>query len=233
MTDTLLTQREMKKAIVAALEENDVETIMTIASQNRKMLSVLVRLAYDKETLIGWRAISAVGHVSALFVRNNYEFLRETIRKLLWSLSDESGGIGWSAPEMLGEIVSADPQKMADVVPLIAEIYSIDEKVFRPGVLYALKRVAESRLEAVVPFQHLAVSGLSEYDPLAKIHSLELLMLLKGKIYKEHQHGLLDKVKDLISDNAEAWIYKNGNFMNTTVADLADKVYKSYTSAII
>jgi hypothetical protein len=57
-----------------------------------------------------------------------------------WSLSDESGGIGWSAPELIGEIVCADPRRFADIVPLIADVYAIEEDVFRPGVLYAFSR---------------------------------------------------------------------------------------------
>jgi hypothetical protein len=165
MSGSILTQLEMKQAIVDALDANDFETVLTLALQNRKALSVLVRLSYDKDTLAGWRAIIAIGRVASVFVRNNYDFLRETVRKLLWSLSDESGGIGWSAPEILGEIVSADPKKMADIVPLIAEVYTIEEQVFRPGVLYALKRIAEASPEAVSPFQKLVVDGLSEQDP--------------------------------------------------------------------
>jgi len=78
-------------------------------------------------------------------VRRDPEFLRETCRKLLWSFTDESGGIGWSAPEMLGEIVSSDPKRFQDVIPLIAAAYEVDEDVFRAGVLYALSRVASMR----------------------------------------------------------------------------------------
>ena len=228
MTNPCPTQQQMKQAAVAALEDNDVEAIMALARQNKKIISVLVRLAYDKETVLSWRAISAVGRVATLFVRNDYEFLRETIRKLLWSLSDESGGIGWSAPEMLGEIVSADPQRMADVVPLIAEIYSIEEKVFRPGVLYALKRIAESRPEMVIPFQKLVVGGLSEDDPLAKIYALEMAILLKGHMQTENQESLLNYVKDLRQNREEAWVYKDGNFIGVNVGILAGEVYKSY-----
>jgi len=228
MNGKILNQADMKKAAVAALGVNDIETIMTLARQNRKLFSVLVRLAYDKETLMGWRAISAIGHVATLYMKNNYEFLRETVRKLLWSLSDESGGIGWSAPEMLGEIVSADPKKMTDVVPLIAEIYTIEEKVFRPGVLYALKRVAESQPEAEFPFQELVISGLSENDPLARIYSLELSILIKEGIYPGSREGLLAHIKNLISDRADAWIFKDGGFLGVEVGELACKVYKCY-----
>ncbi len=229
MNGKILNQVEMRQAAVAALEGNDFETVITLARQNRKLLSVLVRLAYDKETIVGRRAILAIGQVAMLYITSNYEFLRETVRKLLWSLSDESGGIGWSAPEMLGEIVRADPKKMADVVPLIADIFSIEEKVFRPGVLYALKRIAESQPEAVLPFHGLIIIGLAENDPLCRIYSLELAMLLREAIDPNHREELLTEIKKLLYDHAEALLYKDGGFIGVEVGDVADKVYKHYS----
>jgi len=222
----MLTQLEMKQTLLVALEANDFETIRTLALQSRKVLSVLVRLAYDKTSLTGWRAIKAIGHVASLYVRNNYDFLRDTIRKLLWSLSDESGGIGWSAPEILGEIVSADPKKLADIVPLIAEVYSIEEKVFRPGVLYALKRIGETCPESIEPFQEIVLSGLSEQDPLARVYALELLTMLRNKL----DSAVLDKarrqVASLGQDRTEVWTYKDDGFVGLEVGEVASGVIK-------
>ncbi len=211
----------MKQAVTAALEAEDYEAVLTLALRSRNVLSVLVRLAYDKETLVSWRAINAIGKVASVFVKSNYDFLRETIRKLLWSLSDESGGIGWAAPEILGEIVSADPVKMADIIPLIADVYSIEEKVFRPGVLYALKRIAEASPESVIPFEHIILDGLCEQDPLTRIYALELIELLSPHIASENREGIKDKVRNLAQDRSEAWVYRNGGFDGVEVGEFA------------
>jgi hypothetical protein len=199
-----------------------------LALQSRKVFSVLVRLAYDKTTLIGWRAIRAIGLVSELYVKNNYDFLRDAIRKLLWSLSDESGGIGWSAPEILGEIVGADPKKMSDVVPLIAEIFSIEERVFRPGVLYALKRIAETQPELVAPFHQIALCGLAEHDPLARIYALELVDMLKERFSQNDLEELRRQVESLKQDRSVAWVYKNHGFEDLEVGEIANAVYKHF-----
>lgn len=223
----VLTQQGMKQAVVAALENNDLEKLLALALQDRKVLSVLVRLAYDKETLIGWRAIIAIGRVASVFVRDHYDFLRETVRKLLWSLSDESGGIGWSAPEMLGEIVSADPKRLADIVPLIAQVYSIEEAVFRPGVLYALRRIAETDLAAVRPFQMLVVQGLLEQDPLSRVYALELVKALRNEFIPENLDAVKSQVLDISNDRAEAWVYRKDGFTPIEVGELAKEVIKS------
>ncbi len=228
----MLTQLEMKQTLLVALEANDFETVRTLALQSRKVLSVLVRLAYDKTSLTGWRAIKAIGHVASLYVRNNYDFLRDTIRKLLWSLSDESGGIGWSAPEILGEIVCADPKKLADIIPLIAEVYSVEEKVFRPGVLYALKRIGETCPESIEPFQEIVLSGLSEKDPLARVYALELLAMLRNKLDSAVLGKARQQVAGLGQDRAEVWIYKDDGFVGLEVGELASSVIKQVDNIV-
>ena len=232
MQNNLLTQAQMKRTISIALEKNDYEAVLTYARQSRKALSVLIRLAYDKGTLIGQRAIIAIGFVAALFVKTNYEFLRETIRKLLWSLSDESGGIGWSAPEILGEIVSADPTRFADIVPLIAEVYSVEERVFRPGVLYALKKIAEIQPDLVCPFRSIIIDGLSDHDPMARIYALELIMVLHASLTVQDLKDITRHINMLVEDRTEAWIYKNAGFNGVEVRELALQVQEVIKNTI-
>ncbi len=222
-----------KHAVAAALESEDYERVLTLALQSRKILSILVRLAYEKETLVGWRAIKAIGKVASVFVTSNYDFLRETIRKLLWSLSDESGGIGWAAPEILGEIVSADPEKMGDIIPLIIEVYYIEEKVFRPGVLYALKRIAEADPGSITPYQDLVLDGLGDKEPLARLYALELVGLLNPYIFPENRERIRNSVESLSRDRSEVWIFRNGGFHGVVVSEYAMGIKNSFVNAVI
>jgi hypothetical protein len=187
-------------------------------------------MAYDKETLAGWRAIKAIGRAARELVKTDVEFLRETIRRLLWSLSDESGGIGWAAPEALGEIVSADPERFADIIPLIAEVYDLEERVFRPGVVYALVRIAEVAPELVAGYQKIIISSLVDKEPLVKLYALELVELLgnfKGlkKVWTEEYYRRLSMcIRGMINDNGVAWVYQNNGFIDAQVGEIAIKL---------
>lgn len=211
----------LKQTVMAALEKNDLDAVRELARENRRVLSTLIRMAYDKTTLTGWRAIKAVGVVSSDYVKTDYGYLRDTIRKLLWSLSDESGGIGWSAPEMLGEIVSADPVKFGDVVPLIAGVFDIEEETFRPGILYALKRIAESRPEAVLGHIDLVERGLREKDPLMKIYALQLAAAMRCISDRYDRNKMNSLIEELGKDKTIAWIYGADNFIEMEVGRLA------------
>ncbi|MCK9419001.1 MAG: hypothetical protein M0R70_06460 [Nitrospirae bacterium] len=225
-----MTQLEIKRTIQQALEQNDLDAVVSLVQQHRRALSQLVRIAYDKDTLAGWRAIKAIGRVAKALVKTDDEFLRVTIRKLLWSLSDESGGIGWAAPEILGEIVSADPGKFSDIIPLIAEVYEIEEKVFRPGVIYALMRIAETSPELVMNYQKIIISSLTDGDPMIRIYILDLIRLLwpiacKKNIWsKEYQDKIENAIINLKNDGKVVWIYKNSAFIDIEVGDAVKNV---------
>jgi hypothetical protein len=222
-----MTQIEMKKFIHRALEMNDLDAVVLLVQKERKALSLLIRMAYDKETLVGWRAIKAVGRIANVLVKTEPEFLRIAVRRLLWSLSDESGGIGWAAPELLGEIVHSDPEGFADIIPLIAEVYGIEEQTFRPGVVYALARIAEVSPEMIVSFQKIIIRSLVDTNPLIRIYALDLIGLLWPVVctknlwsmdYKKKVENLVNNIK---IDNKVAWIYKNDGFIDIEVGEYA------------
>jgi hypothetical protein len=211
----------LKKSILLLLEANDLDSVVTLAKNKRRVVSLLVRISYDKETLAGWRAIKAVGLIAQELVRTDYEYLRNTIRKLRWSLSDESGGIGWSAPELIGEIVCADPRRFADIVPLIADVYTIEEDVFRPGVLYAFSRIAESAPDLVAPFSDIINDALNDKNALVRFYALEAIRKLKSV---PDLPITADVIKKLIHDNSEVWVYQGDAFINAVVGEMAKNI---------
>jgi hypothetical protein len=221
---------EEKRAILTALALNDLEFVVTHLKKAPRALSRLIRIAYDKDTLAGWRAIKAIGLAAREMAKTDAEFLRETCRKLLWSLTDESGAIGWSAPEILGEIVSAEPRRYPDIIPIIAGAYEVEEEVFRAGVVYALCRVAEAAPELAVTYQKIVMLSLADKEPLVKVNGLELVGLLwpvavRNNVWSmEYQERIRSAVQGLLSDRGEAWVYKGDDFLSIQVGEMASKV---------
>ncbi len=222
-----------KQDIIEALEKNDVETVAAFAMGDKKVISLLIRIAYDKETLAGWRAIKAIGIAARELIKTDCEFLRETVRKLLWSLTDESGGIGWSAPELLGEIVSADPRRFSDIIPLIAQVYDIEEEVFRPGVVYALARIAETSPEQVAVYQRIITMSLVDKNPLLKIYGLELVeRLWQPVVHKnlwspEYRRNIRNLIESISTSTKVAWVYKIDDFIECEVGYVSKKTLKN------
>jgi hypothetical protein len=219
----------ISRSIRLALDQNDLSSVAKLSLKEKRVFSRLIRLSYAKDTLVGWRAILTVGMAARNLAGTDPAFLRETCRKLLWSLTDESGGIGWSAPELLGEIVSADPKQFADIVPLIASVYEVEEDVFRAGVLYALARIAEKAPELAVCHQKVIIRSLADKDPLVRVRGIRLVSLLwqcgrKNDVWSpEYCERVRSSLEGFQQDNAEAWVYSSTGFDSVLVKDEANR----------
>ena len=96
----------------------DYEAIAKAAAAERRVLSRLQPLTYHPDDLTGWRAAWAMGVAAARVADAHGEFVRNVLRRLMWSLTDESaGGIGWRSTQAMGCIVAARPDAFPDIRP--------------------------------------------------------------------------------------------------------------------
>lgn len=132
-----------KSTIKRLVEARAFEDIAGLALQDRRVISALISFTYDKDSVLAWKAIEALGVASRRLSGEDVLAVREIIRRLLWMMTDESGGIGWSAPEMLGEIIRTDPDEFSDIIPILWSYH--EEEIFRDSALRGMCRVAEVR----------------------------------------------------------------------------------------
>ena len=101
------------------LFEADFPAIIEIAGKHRRTLSFLTALTYDQDRLISWRAVEAIGLAASRIANTDPEYVRVHLRRMIWLLNDESGGIGWRAPEAIGEIIYHHPDLFAEFIPIL------------------------------------------------------------------------------------------------------------------
>ena len=134
-----------KKEVTGLLSEKRFDELTGRTSGNRKLIGNLISLSYDKADVISWRAIEAIGLITGKIAPSDPDFVRNTVGRVLWMIRDESGGIGWSAPETLGEIVRNNPELCADIAPIIASFH--EEIMLRKGVMRALGRIGKLNID--------------------------------------------------------------------------------------
>lgn len=205
----------MKEEIKDALKSADFEKIAQLALAHRKVFRILISLTYDKEDLLCWRAIEAMGKAAGAVSGKDPQAVRNIVQRLIWSLSEESGGIGWSAPEMLGEIVISNPQACSDIPPIILSFH--EEESFLKGVLWAMGRIAGSGMSSVEGAYEVALRSLEDKDP--SVRGLALYALLKGRISQA-----VEKVREMVDDEGRFRIYEDGELREVVVGDVAKKV---------
>ena len=91
------------------------------------------------------------------------EAARTVMRRLIWSLNEESGWIGWGSAEALGEIMARNETLAKEYHNLLISFvtegnnnYLLYNKL-REEVVLGLKRLGQVRPELVKEAQHLLV----------------------------------------------------------------------------
>ena len=100
-----LSQRGLKKQILTLLKEASVETVLKELAQYPpdKLLNPLFSGICHAEEKTKWNSVTAMGETIARLADQDMEAARIVMRRFMWSLNDESGGIGWGVPEAMAE----------------------------------------------------------------------------------------------------------------------------------
>ncbi|TAL23875.1 MAG: HEAT repeat domain-containing protein [Nitrospirae bacterium] len=211
----------MKEKLKKLLAEQDYDGLIKLSYREGRILSALISLTYDKKSLIAWRAIEAVGLISREIAKTKPELVRNTVGRLLWMIRDESGGIGWSSPEMLGEIVRNNPEQFADIAPIIVSF--LDEDMLSAGVLRAIERIGGKDAELVRHSAPLILPYLRNPDPLLR----GLAAWAIGWIGPAETVADLERLQ---GDGNKIIIYDEGELKEKTVGELAGRAIKEINS---
>ena len=125
-----------------------------------KVVNVLLSLLVTTNEELKNRVVLAFGEVVSKLAETDIESARIVMRRLMLSLNDESGGIGWNSPEAMGEIM-ARSNKLADEYHKILISYTLgggnelDFEGLQKSVIEGLKRLSQVHPELVKDVEHL------------------------------------------------------------------------------
>ncbi len=213
--------RQLKKKILELLNHVDFEKGLKEICRlpAKQVVSPLFSFFYHKNQLIKWRAITAMGVVVSSLAEHNMEAARIVMRRLIWNLNDESGGIGWGSPEAMGEIM-ARHSRLAEEYHKILISYImpdgnfIEHEVLQRGVLWGLGRLAHARPHLIKDSAKLLLPYMESQDP-----TLRGLAAWTVGIFNCKTTNML--LKRLEGDEAILTIYLDGRLEEVTVGKLA------------
>jgi len=135
------------------LSKEDFASILELARDKKHILSKLTALTYDEDLAVSNHAITASGLVAKTIAEDETEHVRNYLLRLFWLVNDESGGIGWRAPELIGEILCNCPN-FEQFFPMLISLLDLEEEDrarFQVGTVWAIGRVAQVAREAMLP----------------------------------------------------------------------------------
>jgi hypothetical protein len=213
--------RDLKKQLTALFSEKTPEDALSDICRMplRKAANALFSFFYSKDPRHFWHAITAMGAVVSLLAEENMESARVVMRRLMWSLNDESGGIGWGAAEAMGEIMARN-SRMADEYACILISYInpcgnfIDHPELQKGILWALGRLAQERPRHAAAAATFLIPFLSSPDPFLRGLAAWTASALPCNATKP-------LLIHLSSDNKMISLFVNGSICERTIGSLA------------
>ncbi len=148
--------RNFKKTVVKFLEQNNFDENLNNIHEFplQKTVNSLISLLCSTDQVIKKRSIIALGEIVSNLAKNDMDSARMIMRRLVWSLNEESGWIGWGSAEAMGEIM-ARSNKLADEFHkfLISYVSEGDNYLqfeeLRKEVFIGLKRLSQTQSHLV------------------------------------------------------------------------------------
>lgn len=203
----------MKEKIKEHLLKREFDRIVNLGEPS-KIVRTLISISYDKTQEIAWRSIEAIGHVVYIISKERQEFGQELIRRLLWSIRDEAGGIGWSSPEIIGEIVKNEPSRYQEIPRVLWSF--MDEEFLRKGIIWAMGRIGEVSPESVefsMPFLRLIAQN--DRDEEIRFYALwalckmgEDISIIKGDLKGEYLIYDDGRLRKMVIDELKGCVNK-------------------------
>ena len=155
-------KHNFKKNVLILLEREDFNNNPGAIHQlpPLKVINVLLSLLVTTDEDLKNRVVKAFGEVVSKLAEENIESARIVMRRLMLSVTDESGGIGWNTPEAMGEIM-ARSEKLAIEYHNILISYTegggneLDFEGLQKSVIAGLQRLEKVQPDLVNEVKHL------------------------------------------------------------------------------
>ena len=202
-----------KKEIKKLLTENKYHELNAMFPNKKKLVTLLISSTYDKKDVTAWKAMEAIGLITASVSEKDPDFVRDTVNRLLWMVRDESGGFGYSCPEILSEIVKNNPELCKDIATVVASFH--EEEMLTPGVMLAIGRIGNIHSYFNEYAAPIVTSYLDDPNPATRAYAAyaagELDIL-----------GSTDKLEELKKDTAVVPFYEGGELKEKTAGNIAN-----------
>lgn len=216
--------REIKRTLRTLLLEGTHENVKTelLSHPLRRLVSPLIGLFCDRQEEIRWRAVTSLGMVTDALAGENLEEARVVMRRLMWTLNDESGGIGWGAPEAMGEITAVNRLLAGEYHRILCSYVSeegnfLEHEILQRGALWGLCRLAEADPEKVRPALADVRGHLRSTDPVKQ----GLALLFAARTGDEEARP---QAQGLVGSSHPFTLYTGWHLTTTTVGDEARKL---------
>lgn len=218
----------LKEKVFALLKSPELEKKLeslrkfSIHGVLRTLLSALC--SEDEE--IKWHAVTVTGILVADLAQRDMEGARRILRRMIWSLNEESGGIGWGIPEAMGKILARNEPLAREFAPILVSYVQpegnfLEFEPLQRGVLWGIGCLAEIHPQILrsLDVAKYLLPCMDSPDPLVRGHAL----WAAGRIGVTAN---ISGLEGLLQDQTEIRLYQDQRFRRVRICELAREIFE-------
>jgi hypothetical protein len=224
ITSHRITTRRMRQQVGVLLGLPDYKTSIEEICRfpYRQVVNPLFSFLYSLDEPIKWRAVSAMGQVVTRLAEERMESARIIMRRFIWNLNDESGGIGWGSAESMGEVTAVSQALADEYARILFSFIRPDENYIeledlQAGVLWGIGRLAYARpgyLQEAPPF-------LCAYMRSARAQLRGLAAWAAGALPLQATRTHLESLR---TDSGALSLYRGGTLQRLHIGELVASI---------
>jgi hypothetical protein len=213
--------RQLKKKMLPLLQAEDFKKGLDEIRRlpPRKAVGPLFSYLCSLDELVKWRAVTAMGKVISDLAASDLESARVVMRRFIWNLNDESGGIGWGCPESMSEAMACNEKLAAEYRCILISYIQpdgnyLEHEGLQRGVLWGVGRLTHTRPEDMQTAAGFLLPYMKSEDP-------NLRGLAVWAVSPILNAAAIDSLQQLVRDPAGLVLFRNGKLAQYSVGQLA------------
>jgi len=212
--------RSIKEQVEDLLRKRDFNPLLELCERDKRFWQEVRFRLYEIDESLRWPAIeTAARRMQRLWNSGNEEKVRIYIRTLFWSMTDESGGIGWSAPQTIAEIIVNIPEIINPYGSMMIA-HSIEEPPLMKGGAWGIGRLGRNIADSVESFKEKVLAVFQAKDS----ETLGLLAWAMGRTGFPPAIPFLEK---LLQRQEPVTIYIDGLFVQKPLKQWAEEAIEA------
>ncbi len=184
----LLKKKEIEEILCDRAWDRLLKLMEGRKSPDRRLLSFL----FDSDPLLQWRAVEAVSRYAKQLAETDVEDVRRIVRKALWLMNDESGGLLRRGPELIACVIMEVPELMDEYGKILSSF--LVEEPFVQGAHWALSRLVKINTEVYRDEKVVDTlkKSLGDSDPAIRAYAADVLKVLDADFHVRITENELD-----------------------------------------
>jgi len=216
-------RRGLKKRVSELLTLESLDRALELLNDQpaSQAINALFSFLPSTDPKVRWAAVTAMGWMVSRLAGRQMEQAKVVMRRLMWQLNDESGGIGWGCPESMGEIM-ASHEGLANEFAHILVSYvrkdgnHLEYEPLQQAAVWGIGRLAEVRPQ-------LVREAIPHLVPFLKVQNAPLRGLTAWALGRLGAKAARSEIHSLVHDTAEIEIFVNREIMRCQVGELVEK----------